>query len=98
MGTTTACYYASIHKEASLILAEKVALYGQRALVGKVNMNSCHGHDYYENGDDSVQDTLTFIEAVSKIDVSFCWIFFGFHITPILLPFSEFSCTTSHNT
>jgi guanine deaminase len=37
-GTTTASYFATIHKEASLALAEECEAQGQRALVGKVTM------------------------------------------------------------
>ncbi|XP_058810850.1 guanine deaminase [Phymastichus coffea] len=84
MGTTTACYYASIHEKASLILAEKVALHGQRALVGKVNMNSCHENEYYENGDDSVRDTIKFIDAVLTIDNPL--------VQPVITPRFALSC------
>lgn len=37
-GTTTACYYATTHKQSSVILAETCARLGQRAFVGKVIM------------------------------------------------------------
>ena len=70
MGTTTACYYASLHGPASLILAEEVVTHGQRALVGKVNMNSCPDTDYCETGDNSLRDTEKFIEEVQNIGVS----------------------------
>lgn len=35
-GTTTCCYFASIHVPASLQLCDTVSAYGQRALIGKV--------------------------------------------------------------
>ena len=38
-GTTTAAYYATIDVDASLILAETAEKFGQRAMVGKVNMD-----------------------------------------------------------
>ena len=38
-GTTTALYFATIHKEASLLLAKICAEKGQRGLVGKVVMD-----------------------------------------------------------
>lgn len=38
-GTTTACYFATIHKNASKILADRVHEMGQRAFIGKVAMN-----------------------------------------------------------
>ncbi len=71
MGTTTACYYASLHAAASLILAKKVTKHGQRALVGKVNMNCCQYDDYVESQEDSVKETEMFIENVQNIGVSF---------------------------
>lgn len=70
MGTTTACYYASLHASASLILAKKVTKYGQRALVGKVNMNCCQYDDYVESKEDSIKETEMFIENVQNIGVS----------------------------
>ena len=41
-GTTTACYFATIHKEASLLLAEICDKLGQRAFIGKVSMDRIH--------------------------------------------------------
>uniref|UniRef100_A0A8C1QXN6 Guanine deaminase n=2 Tax=Cyprinus carpio TaxID=7962 RepID=A0A8C1QXN6_CYPCA len=38
-GTTTACYFATIHTDASLLLGELADSFGQRALVGKVCMD-----------------------------------------------------------
>ncbi|NWZ84392.1 GUAD deaminase, partial [Poecile atricapillus] len=38
-GTTTACYFATIHTDSSLILAEIIDKFGQRAFVGKVCMD-----------------------------------------------------------
>ncbi|KAH9272749.1 hypothetical protein BASA83_004951 [Batrachochytrium salamandrivorans] len=41
-GTTTACYYATTHLEAAKTLADVVAKAGQRAFIGKVNMDRNH--------------------------------------------------------
>lgn len=38
-GTTTACYFATIHSETCKILADEIQSQGQRAYVGKVAMN-----------------------------------------------------------
>lgn len=38
-GTTTACYFGTIHKEACKILADEANEKGQRAFIGKVAMN-----------------------------------------------------------
>uniref|UniRef100_A0A8D0L9K6 Guanine deaminase n=1 Tax=Sphenodon punctatus TaxID=8508 RepID=A0A8D0L9K6_SPHPU len=42
-GTTTACYFATIHTDTALLLAEIIDKFGQRAFVGKVCMdiNDC---------------------------------------------------------
>lgn len=42
-GTTTAVYYATVHEEASLRLAETCAHFGQRAFVGRVAMDHPEG-------------------------------------------------------
>uniref|UniRef100_A0A8B9ILV8 Guanine deaminase n=1 Tax=Anser cygnoides TaxID=8845 RepID=A0A8B9ILV8_ANSCY len=57
-GTTTACYFASIHTDTSLLLAEIIDKFGQRAFVGKVCMdiNDTVPH-YKETTADSVQET-----------------------------------------
>lgn len=69
-GTTTACYFASLYTEASTILAKTVTNYGQRAFIGKVNMNCCRNDGYYESTKDSIINTKEFIENVMKIGVS----------------------------
>ncbi|XP_022106133.1 guanine deaminase-like isoform X2 [Acanthaster planci] len=84
-GTTTASYFATIHKEASLRLAEIVARFGQRAFVGKVNMDS-HSPDFYkETTEKSIQDTIWFIEQVQSMDNPL--------LTPIVTP--RFACSCS---
>eukprot|EP00475_Leptophrys_vorax_P021416 TRINITY_DN29147_c0_g2_i1.p1 TRINITY_DN29147_c0_g2~~TRINITY_DN29147_c0_g2_i1.p1 ORF type:complete len:466 (+),score=104.79 TRINITY_DN29147_c0_g2_i1:181-1578(+) len=45
-GTTTACYFATIHKDSTLALAEVTEELGQRALIGKVSMDR-HSPDFY---------------------------------------------------
>jgi guanine deaminase len=42
-GTTTAAYYATVHEEATLALAEACVRHGQRALVGRVGMDDPDG-------------------------------------------------------
>ncbi|NXN74506.1 GUAD deaminase, partial [Himantopus himantopus] len=57
-GTTTACYFATIYTDTSLLLAEIIDKFGQRAFVGKVcmDMNDSVPH-YKEITADSVQET-----------------------------------------
>jgi guanine deaminase len=69
-GTTTALYFATVHKEASLLLAEICAEKGQRGLVGKVVMdNPEQNPDYYRDADTktALADTEEFILAVNKL-------------------------------
>lgn len=69
-GTTTALYFATVHKEASLLLAEICVKKGQRGLVGKVVMdNPEQNPDYYRDADTqtALADTEEFILAVNKL-------------------------------
>ncbi|KAI0723963.1 Metallo-dependent hydrolase [Cerioporus squamosus] len=45
-GSTTCCYYGTLHSEGTKILADVVRNYGQRAFVGKCNMDR-NSPDYY---------------------------------------------------
>lgn len=63
-GTTTACYFATIHLDSSLELCEAVIKAGQRALVGKVNMNVLCPAELTETLEESVMNTETFVQAV----------------------------------
>ncbi len=63
-GTTSAAYYATIDVDASMILAETAEKLGQRALVGKVNIDR-NGPDYYsETTQDSIGSTKNFVTSV----------------------------------
>ncbi|GIN40101.1 MULTISPECIES: guanine deaminase [Heyndrickxia] len=69
-GTTTALYFATVHKEASLLLAEICAKKGQRGLVGKVVMDDPEQNpDYYRdiNTETALADTEEFILAVQEL-------------------------------
>ena len=66
-GTTTAMYYATIHLESSMRLAEICLEHGQRALVGKVAMdNPEQCPDYYRDASagQGLEDTGSFMEQV----------------------------------
>lgn len=66
-GTTTASYYATIHVEATNLLAEIAFQKGQRAYVGRVCMDrpeTCP--DYYR--DESTEETI----ANTKASIQFC--------------------------
>jgi len=63
-GTTTACYFATIFGDTSLLLVNAAIKYGQRAFVGKVNMTRFAPCDYMESSEDTISNTRRFIESV----------------------------------
>ncbi|KAJ2954747.1 hypothetical protein O0L34_g3050 [Tuta absoluta] len=63
-GTTTACYFGSIHLEGTLELVKSVVSYRQRALVGKVSMNVENGAGYYNETGKELRDVETFVLKV----------------------------------
>lgn len=69
-GTTTALYFATVHKEASILLAEISATKGQRALVGKVVMDDPDQNPaFYRDSSTAaaLRDTEEFILAVKEL-------------------------------
>ncbi|XP_072174401.1 guanine deaminase-like [Diadema setosum] len=66
-GTTTALYFATLHKEASLKLAEIAVELGQRAFVGKVNMDQNSPDYYVETTEQSLKDTEWFVKQVQAL-------------------------------
>ena len=67
-GTTTACYYATLHLEASKILAEICNERGQRAFVGKCQMDRNSPIDYREkNASQSMEDTKEFVRFTRSL-------------------------------
>jgi len=86
-GITTASYYGSLHGPATKILAEICHGKGQRAFVGKCNMNR-NSPDSYR--DESTQESLLvtedFIRHVEKLDPK------GELVSPILTPRFAISC------
>lgn len=67
-GTTLACYYSSIHAEATNILADLCLAAGQRALIGKCNMDNLSPDHYRESCGDSIEATKACIQHVRRID------------------------------
>ncbi|XP_068894060.1 guanine deaminase [Tenebrio molitor] len=66
-GTTTACYFGSLFRDSTLVLASSVTRYGQRAFVGKINMTKLAPEDYVETAEKSIEDTLEFVKEVKNI-------------------------------
>ncbi|NXO71278.1 GUAD deaminase, partial [Phainopepla nitens] len=85
-GTTTACYFATIHTDSSLLLADIIDKFGQRAFVGKVCMDMNDSvPQYREITADSVQET----ESTNPI---FCYFQYP-RVQPIITPRFGPSCT-----
>lgn len=84
VGTTRVCAFSSIHKEAALILMEELARVGITGYVGKVNMDR-HSPSYLcERTEDSMADTLAFLEACEGRSSL---------VRPILTPRFSLACT-----
>ena len=69
-GTTTAVYFATIHVEATVALAEICLARGQRALVGKVAMDDrAECPDFYRDidADEAVRGTRTVIDRIAAL-------------------------------
>ncbi|OWK01091.1 hypothetical protein Celaphus_00018370, partial [Cervus elaphus hippelaphus] len=57
-GTTTACYFGTIHTDSSLLLAEITDKFGQRAFVGKICMDlNDLVPEYKETTEESIKET-----------------------------------------
>ncbi|THW96915.1 guanine deaminase [Aureobasidium pullulans] len=87
-GTTTACYYATVHVEATNLLSDICLSKGQRAFVGRVCMDQL-SPDYYrdESTETAIQATEACIAHVGKIDPK------HHLITPIITPRFAPSCS-----
>ncbi|PPQ63252.1 hypothetical protein CVT24_006777 [Panaeolus cyanescens] len=91
-GTTTCCYYGTLHLEATKALADIIHSFGQRAFVGKCNMNRESPAYYVEPtaaaSVDATKELINYIRnlspAVSKEEQL---------VQPILTPRFAISCT-----
>ncbi|KAM4706615.1 LOW QUALITY PROTEIN: guanine deaminase [Discoglossus pictus] len=85
-GTTTACYFTTIHTDASLLLADLTNHYGQRAFIGKVCMYSNTTYPkYIESTEQSVEETERFVEALKSKNYA--------RVKPIVTPRFGISCS-----
>ncbi|XP_051552464.1 guanine deaminase-like [Myxocyprinus asiaticus] len=87
-GTTTACYFATIHTDASLLLGELADKFGQRALVGKVCMD-CNSAvpQYKESSNECKEETDRFIIELLKKEYP--------NVKPVVTPRFAPSCSAS---
>eukprot|EP01133_Synstelium_polycarpum_P011491 gene11491-13403_t len=84
-GTTTCCYYATIHLPASLLLAQIVSNAGQRAFIGKVCMDRHSPDHYIEDSQQSLDDTRSFVDTILSTGNEL--------VKPIITPRFAPSCT-----
>lgn len=84
-GSTTVSYFATIHLEACKVLVEVCREQGQRAYVGKVNMDRNSPETYCEETQQSLRDTRSFVDYVLGLRDPL--------ITPVVTPRFVPSCT-----
>ncbi|KAG1754407.1 hypothetical protein EDB19DRAFT_1823727 [Suillus lakei] len=91
INTTTCCYYGSLHLEATKVLASLVHGAGQRAFVGKCNMNwNCPPNYIEPSVKESVDTTLALFKYIEELPKAAC----GEPLLhPILTPRFAISCT-----
>ncbi|XP_048007261.1 guanine deaminase [Leguminivora glycinivorella] len=63
-GTTTACYFGSLHLEGTIELAKTVLKHKQRALVGKVSMNLKNDAGYYNETAEELEQVEKFVQTI----------------------------------
>ncbi|RFU80830.1 guanine deaminase [Trichoderma arundinaceum] len=87
-GVTTASYYGSLHEEATHVLASTCLKGGQRALIGKCNMDRNSPSFYCEaSAEESIAATKSCIRHIRTIDPR------GSLVKPVLTPRFAISCT-----
>ncbi|CAG7713642.1 unnamed protein product [Allacma fusca] len=84
-GTTTASYFATIHRQATEILADVVEQCGQRALIGKVCMDLNSPDNYVESTTESLKSTEDFILGMLKRKCT--------RVRPVITPRFALSCS-----
>ncbi len=83
-GTTRVCAFSSLHLPSTMILMEEFEKAGMTGYVGKVNMDRNTGDVLSETTEESMRDTLKWLDDSSEK--------FG-HIKPILTPRFTPTCT-----
>ena len=85
-GSTTACYFATIHKDSSILLGEICAKLGQRAFVGKVSMDRNSPDYYIEKTQDAIDNEKKFLEEIKPLTEKSL-------VSPVVTPRFVPSCT-----
>lgn len=79
-GTTTAMYFATIHKDSALLLGEIAHQIGQRAFIGKVSMDQNSPEYYIEEKASAIADIEEFIVALKSKNVRHIYLLFSIWI------------------
>jgi guanine deaminase len=87
-GTTTCSWFATIHLESCQRLVDVINKLGQRAYVGKVNMDQNSPDYYIETTEDSLQNTKRFIEYTQQHSN-------GGLVTPVVTPRFAIACSST---
>ncbi|KAH9814391.1 hypothetical protein DFH28DRAFT_894635, partial [Melampsora americana] len=68
LGTTTSTYFLSIHLLASKVLSQVCLQFGQRAFIGKCNMDRNHTFETYKEAsvEESIKDTVELIDYIRE--------------------------------
>uniref|UniRef100_A0A2K6FEK5 Guanine deaminase n=1 Tax=Propithecus coquereli TaxID=379532 RepID=A0A2K6FEK5_PROCO len=91
-GTTTACYFGTIHTDSSLLLAEITDKFGQRAFVGKVCMDlNDTVPEYKESTEESVKETERKLECLLSKNMTQKNIYS--RVKPMVTPRFSLSCS-----
>lgn len=98
-------YFATIHKESSLLLGDLAHQHGQRAYIGKVSMDQNSPDYYIEETSTAIADVEEFIVALKEKNVTllpfdcetvafhFCFAFQYPTVQPVITPRFAISCT-----
>lgn len=82
-GTTTCCYYGTLHTDSTLELAQHCKSAGQRAFVGKICMDRHGGEDYVEaSAEHSLVETNRYLDNFPASEI----------VKPILTPRFAICC------
>merc|ERR1712013_272245 len=64
---TTACYFATIHKHSTEVLAKVCIKQGQRALIGKVCMDRNSPDNYCQTTETALSETRDIVESIHSL-------------------------------
>ena len=81
-GTTRVVMFSSLHRESTLVLMEELEKAGVTGFVGKVNMDRNGGENYQETTQESMDETVKWIE---QCDFE--------HVKPVITPRFTPTCT-----